>query len=57
MKWLQDQNQSSVDDNLNSVRGKANRRRGTGVDYLKARTDKLETNSKIKNITLALEDQ
>jgi len=50
MKWAQDPSQSNVD-NLNSVRSEASRHfRNTKKEYLKAKIDELETNSKIKNI-------
>jgi len=50
MRWLQDTNQSSAD-NLNSVRHEATRHfRNNKEEYLKAKIDELETNSKIKNI-------
>jgi hypothetical protein len=45
MQWLQDPNQSSVD-NLNNVRREASRYfRNKKKDYLKAKIDELETNS------------
>jgi hypothetical protein len=51
MQWVQDPNQSNVD-NLCSVRREANRHfRNKEKEYLKAKIDELETNSKIKNIT------
>jgi len=47
---LQDPNQSSVH-NLNNVRREASRHfRNKKKEYLKAKINKLETNSKIKNI-------
>jgi len=47
--WLQDSNQSIVY-NLNSVRREASRHiRNKKKEYLKAKIDELETNSKIKN--------
>jgi len=50
MHWLQDPNQSNVD-NLNNVRREASRHfRNNKKEYLKAKTDELEINSKIKNI-------
>ena len=50
MHCLQDPNQSSVD-NLNNVRHKDTRHfRNKKKKYLKAKTDELETNSKINNI-------
>jgi len=50
MQWLQDPYQSSVD-NLNNVRCEASRHfRNKKKEYLKAKIDELETNSKIKNI-------
>jgi len=48
MQWLQHPNQSSVD-NLNNVRHKANRNiMNKKKEYLKAKIDELETNSKLK---------
>jgi hypothetical protein len=50
MHWLQDPNQNSVD-NLNNVRHEAGRDfRNKKKEYLKAKVNELETNSKIKNI-------
>jgi hypothetical protein len=50
MQWLQNQNQSSVD-NLNHLRHEDNRCfRNKKKEYLKAKTDVLVTNSKVKNI-------
>ena len=50
MQWLQDPNQSNVD-NPNSVRREASKHfRNKKKEYMKAKIDKLETNSKIKNI-------
>ena len=50
MQWLQDPNQSNVD-NLNNVRHKASRHfRNRKKEYLKAKIYELEINSKIKNI-------
>ena len=50
VQWLQDPNQSSVD-NLNNVRHEASRHfRNKKKEYLKAKIDELETNSKIKKI-------
>ena len=50
MQWVQDPSQCNVD-NLNSVRREASRHfRNKKKEYLKAKTEKLETNSKIKNI-------
>ena len=50
MQWLQVPNQSSVD-NLNTVRSEASRHcRNEIKEYLEAKIDELETNSKIKNI-------
>jgi len=49
--WLQVPNQSNVD-NLNNVRREASTHfRNKKTEYLKAKIDELETNSKIKNIT------
>ena len=48
MQWVQDQNQSNVD-NLNNVRREASRHsRNKKKEYLKAKIEELETNSKIK---------
>jgi hypothetical protein len=50
MQWLQDPNQSNVD-NLNNVKHEAGRCFSNKIkEYLKAKIDELETNSKIKNI-------
>ena len=50
MQWIQDPNQSNVD-NLNNVRRDASRHfRNKMKAYLKAKIEELETNSKIKNI-------
>ena len=50
MQWAQDPNQSNVDD-LNNGRREASRHSGNkNKEYLKAKIDELETNSKIKNI-------
>jgi hypothetical protein len=50
MQWLQNPNQSNVD-NLNNVRREANRHfRNKKKEYLKAKINELETNSKNKNI-------
>jgi hypothetical protein len=50
MQWLQDTNQSNVD-NLNNVKHEASRHFNNKMkEYLKAKIDELETNSKIKNI-------
>jgi len=52
MHWLQDSNQSNVD-NLNKVKREASRHfRIKKKEYPKAEIDKRETNSKIKNIRL-----
>jgi len=51
MLWLQDTNQSAVD-NLNNVRREASRHfRNKQKAYAKAKIDKLETNSEMKNTT------
>ena len=48
MQWVQDPRQSNVDD-LNNVRREASRHfRNKKKDYLKAKIEELETNSKIK---------
>jgi hypothetical protein len=50
MQGVQDPSQSNVD-NLNNVRCKASRQfRNKKKEYLKAKIEKLETNSKIQNI-------
>jgi hypothetical protein len=50
MQWVQDRNQSNID-NLNTGRSKASRQcRNKKKKYMKATIDELETNSKIKNI-------
>jgi len=52
MQWLQNPNQSNVD-NLNNVRHEASRHfRNKKKEYRKAKINELETNSKIKNIRL-----
>ena len=46
MQWLQNPNQSNVD-NLNNVRHEASRHfRNKKMEYLKAQIDELETNNK-----------
>jgi hypothetical protein len=48
--WLQDPNQSNVD-NVNNVRCEAGRHfRNKKKEYLKAKIDELETNGKFNNI-------
>ena len=50
MQWVQDPSQNNVD-NLNNVRSEASRHfRNKKKEYLKAKIEDLETNSKIKNI-------
>jgi hypothetical protein len=50
MWWLQDPNKSNID-NRNNVRREASRHfRNKKKEYLKAKIDELETNSKIENI-------
>jgi len=50
MQWVQDPNQSNVD-NLNNVRREASRHfRNKKKKYLEAKNEELETNRKIKNI-------
>jgi hypothetical protein len=50
MQWLQDPNQSNVD-NLNNVTCKASRHLiNKKKEYLRAKIDAFETNSKMKNI-------
>jgi hypothetical protein len=48
MQWLQDPNQTNVD-NINTVKPEASRH-FIKKEYLKTKIDELETNSKIKNI-------
>ena len=49
MQFVQDVNQSIID-NLHNVRHEANRHfRNKKKEYLKAKIDELETNSKVKN--------
>ena len=49
MKWLQNPNQSNVD-NVNSVRRSQQTFQDKKKEYLKAKIEELETNSKINNI-------
>ena len=50
MQWLQDPNQSNVE-SLNNVRCEGSRHfRNKKQEYLKAKIDKLEINSRIRNI-------
>ena len=50
VQWVQDPSQSNVE-NLNNVRREASRHfRNKKKKYLKAKSEELETNSKIKNI-------
>ena len=50
MQWIHDPSQSNAD-NLNNVRCDASRHfRNKKKEYLKAKIEKLETNSKIQNI-------
>ena len=50
IQWMQDQSQSNIE-NLNNVRRDASRHfRNKKKAYLKAKTEELETNSKIKNV-------
>jgi len=50
MQWVQDPCQSNVD-NLNSVRREVSRRfRNKKKEYLRAKIEELEANSKIHNI-------
>jgi len=49
MHWVQDRNQSNVD-NLNNVRSETSRYfRKEKKAYLKAKFEEIETNSKVKN--------
>ena len=51
MQWVQDPNQSNLD-NLNNARREASRHfRSKMKGYLKAKIDELANNSKTKNIT------
>ena len=49
MQWVQDPNQSTVD-NINNVRCEPSRHFWNKNKYLKAKIDELDINSKIKNI-------
>jgi len=50
LQWLRDPNQSNVD-NPNNVRREASRHfRNKKKEYLKAKSDEIETNSKTKHI-------
>jgi hypothetical protein len=52
MQWLQDPGGNNID-NLNTIRREARRRfRNKKKEYLNAKIDELETNSKIKNVRL-----
>jgi len=50
MQWLQDPNQSNVDNPNNVIREASRHFRNKKKDYLKAKIEELETKSKIKNI-------
>jgi hypothetical protein len=50
MQWLQDPNQSNVDNLKNVRRGASSHFRNREEEYLKANFNELETSSKIKNI-------
>jgi len=51
MQWIRDPRQSSID-NLNNVRREASRHfKNKKKEYLRAKIEELETNSKIKNIS------
>ena len=51
IQWVQNPSQSDVD-NMNNVRRKASRHfRNKNKEYLKAKIEELEANSKIKNIS------
>jgi len=55
MQWLQDPNQSNVD-NLNNARCEASRHfRNKKKEYLKTKIDEVETNSKIKLLYTCIE--
>jgi hypothetical protein len=50
MQWLQDPNQGN-EDNLNNIRREASRHfRNKNKEYLKAKIEELETNSKLEDI-------
>jgi len=54
MQWLQDPSQSNVD-NLNNVRREASRHfRNKKKEYLIAKIEELETNSKIKILRICI---
>jgi len=56
MQWLQDPNQSHVD-NLNNVKCEASRHfRNKRKEYQKAKIDELETNSKIRSIETCIRE-
>jgi hypothetical protein len=50
MQWLQDPNRSNVDDRNNVRREASSHFKNKKNEYLKAKIDELETNSKIRNI-------
>jgi hypothetical protein len=50
MQWLQDSKHNSVNNLINVRREASGHFRNKKKEYLKAKIDELETNSKIKNI-------
>jgi len=52
MQWLQDPNQSNVENPNNVICDASRHFRNKKTEYLKATIDELESNSKIKNIRL-----
>jgi tRNA A37 threonylcarbamoyladenosine dehydratase len=50
MQWLQDPNQSNVDNSNNVIYDTTRHFRNKKTEYLKATIDELESNGKIKNI-------
>jgi hypothetical protein len=50
VQWVQDQNQGNVDNLNNAKRADSRHLMNKKKEYLKAKIDELETNSKIKNI-------
>jgi hypothetical protein len=50
MHWVHDPNHSKVDDLINTRCETSRHFRSQNKEYLKAKTDEPETNSKIKNI-------
>jgi len=50
MQWLQDPNQSDVDNLNNLIHGASKHFRNRKKEYLRTKIDELENKSKIKNI-------